>query len=93
MWLIFEHRRLDQRLRSLPVEIIKRSEKWKDIVHVSGPAGLKTIRGFNDEALKGEWRGCRSSRLGHKYRVIYRVESAEIRVLVIDLTPHDYRKK
>jgi mRNA-degrading endonuclease YafQ of YafQ-DinJ toxin-antitoxin module len=93
MWQILEHKRLDRRFRSLPIEVLKRYEKWKDIVAISGPEGLGLIRGFNDEVLRGEWKGHRSSRLGIKYRVIYRVEAAEILVKVIDLTAHDYRKK
>lgn len=93
MWQILEHRRLDRRFNSLPVEILKRYEKWKDIVHISGPMGLRAIRGFKDEALRGEWKGFRSSRLGQKYRVIYQVEAAKVLVKVVDVTPHDYRKK
>jgi addiction module RelE/StbE family toxin len=93
MWQILEHKRLDRRFKSLPIEVLKRYEKWKDIVAISGPEGLGLIRGFNDEALRGEWKGHRSSRLGIKYRVIYRVEAAEIQVKVIDLTAHDYRKR
>lgn len=93
MWHILEHKRLDRRFKSLPIEVLKRYEKWKDIVAISGPEGLGLIRGFNDEALRGEWKGHRSSRLGIKYRVIYRVEVVEIQVKVIDLTPHDYGKK
>ncbi|HKJ18744.1 MAG TPA: type II toxin-antitoxin system mRNA interferase toxin, RelE/StbE family [Xanthomonadales bacterium] len=72
---------------------MKRYEKWKDIVRISGPPGLRAIRGFNDEALKGQWKGYRSSRLGQKYRVLYKIESQDILVKVVDLTPHDYRKK
>lgn len=93
MWKILEHKRLDRKCKSLPIEILKRYEKWKDIVHISGPNGLRMIRGFNDEALKGEWIGFRSSRLGQQFRVLYKVEASEILVKVIDLTPHDYRKK
>ena len=92
MWQILEHKRLDRRFKSLPIEILKRYEKWKDIVAISGPEGLSVIRGFRDEALRGQWHGFRSSRLGIKYRVIYKIEASEILVKVIDLTPHDYRK-
>jgi len=92
MWQILEHRRLDQRAASLPIEVLKRYEKWKDIVRLSGPSGLRLIRGFRDEALKGQWKGRRSSRLGQKYRVIYEVDAAKILVLIIDLTAHDYRR-
>ena len=93
MWEIYEHRNLSRRLKKLPKEILKRYEKWKDIVRFSGPSGLKLIRGFNDEALRGEWKGHRSSRLGEQYRVIYKLEKTRFLVMVIDLTAHDYRRK
>jgi addiction module RelE/StbE family toxin len=93
MWEIYEHRRVAKQLKSVPLEILKRYEKWKDIVNVSGPVGVRLIKGFRDEALKGEWKGCRSSRLGAKYRVIYQVVGSEVLVQVVSVTPHDYRTK
>jgi len=93
MWEVYEHRRIDRRVRRLPLEILKRYEKWKDIVRVSGPVGLRLIRGFHDEALRGEWRGHRSSRLSIQYRVIYRIVAQAILVQVIDISAHDYRRK
>ena len=93
MWQILEHKRLDRKYKSLPIEVLKRFEKWKDIVYISGPGGLRVIRGFHDEALRGQLKGFRSSRLGQQFRVIYKVEASKILVKVIDLTPHDYRKK
>ncbi len=92
MWEIFEHRRVSRKLSRFPLEVLKRYEKWKDIVRISGPKGLRLIKGFHDERLRGEWRGHRSSRLGLQHRVIYRVEAQEILVEVIDLTAHDYRR-
>ena len=93
MWDVYEHRRVERQIRRLPTEILKRYEKWKDILAISGPQGLRLIRGFNDEALRGEWVGHRSSRLGEQYRVIYRIEKELIRVEVVSLTSHDYRRK
>ena len=93
MWEILEHRRTARQLKKLPLEILKRYEKWKDIVSVSGPTGLRMIRGFNDEPLGGEWNGHRSSRLNEQYRVIYSVERNEVRVEVVSVTTHDYRRK
>jgi proteic killer suppression protein len=93
VWEVYEHRRIGRRVQRLPVEMVKRYEKWKDIVRISGPAGLRLIKGFHDEALRGEWGGHRSSRLGLQYRVIYRVVGQEILVEVIDITAHDYRRK
>jgi proteic killer suppression protein len=93
MWEIYEHRKAVKQLKSVPTEVLKRYEKWKDIVYISGPEGLKLIKDFHDEALKGEWKGFRSSRLNIQYRVIYKIDRDEILVQVIELTAHDYRKK
>jgi len=93
MWDIYEHRRVVRQIRKLPTEILKRYEKWKDIVAVSGPQGLRLIKGFNDEGLSGERKGHRSSRLGQQYRVIYRIEKDSVLVEVVSVTPHDYRRK
>ncbi len=73
--------------------MLERYEKWKDIVTISGPHGLRAIRGFRDEALRGEWRGHRSSRVGRQHRVLYRVVANEVLVLVIEITAHDYKRK
>lgn len=93
MWRIEEHRRVDKQLSgSVPLEILKRYEKWKDIATLSGPSGLRAIKGFHDETLSGEWKGYRSSRLGLQWRVIYRVVAEALLIQVIQVTAHDYRK-
>jgi addiction module RelE/StbE family toxin len=93
MWEIYEHRRLAKQLASVPVDVLQRYEKWKDIVAISGPQGLRQIKGFRDEALRGQWQGHRSSRLNQQYRVIYRVEKDRVLIQVVTVTPHDYRRK
>ncbi len=93
MWQILEKKGLRKTLVKLPLEVKKRYEKWKDIVHLSGPGGLRLIKGFHDEALGGKWKGHRSSRLGDRYRVIYLKEDDHLIVKVIDVTAHDYRRK
>ena len=92
MWRIEEHRRVDKQLSAAPREILKRYEKWKDIAVLSGPPGLRLIRGFNDEALSGKWNGHRSSRLGLQYRIIYRTMPDRQLFQVVAITPHDYRR-
>ena len=93
MWEIEEHRRVDKQLSgSVPIEVLKRYEKWKDIARLSGPAGLRAIKGFHDEALLGEWEGHRSSRLGLQWRVIYRVVVNVLLIQVVQVTAHDYRR-
>lgn len=93
MWRIEEHRDVEKDLSDgVPAEILKRYEKWKDIAAISGPLGLKAIRGFRDEALAGKWNGYRSSRLNEQWRVIYKVHGDAMLVRVVRVTPHDYRK-
>ncbi|SJM89023.1 conserved hypothetical protein [Crenothrix polyspora] len=93
MWKIYEHKRVEKQLKSCPIEVQKKYEKWKDIVGISGPQGLMLIKGFSDEVLQGKWSGYRSSRLNKQYRVIYQTNMDEVFVLVEKVTPHDYRKK
>ena len=93
MWQIEEHRRVDRQLSgSVPMEVLKRYEKWKDIARISGPMGLRVIKGFRDEALLGEWKGFRSSRLGLQWRVIYQVVADVLMIQVVQVTAHDYRR-
>jgi mRNA-degrading endonuclease YafQ of YafQ-DinJ toxin-antitoxin module len=83
---------VDKQLDTGPREILKRYEKWKDIALISGPPGLRLIKGFHDEALRGEWQGYRSSRLGLQYRVIYRLLPKQSVFQVVHVTPHNYRR-
>lgn len=76
----------------LPLEILKRYEKWKDIAMLSGPQGLRAIRGFHNEALSGEWKGFRSSRLNEQWRVIYQIVADALLVHVVRMRAHDYRR-
>lgn len=92
MWRIEEHRRVDKQAATAPVEILKRYEKWKDIASISGPPGIRLITGFHDEALSGEWKGFRSSRLGDQWRVIYRVVAEDLLFQVASVTAHNYRR-
>jgi len=94
MWRIEEHRRVDKQLSAaVPQEVLKRYEKWKDIAMLSGPQGLRAIKGFHDEALSGDWKGHRSSRLGLQWRVIYRLAQEVLSIQVVEVTPHDYRRR
>jgi len=91
MWQVEEHRRVDRQLSKAPLEILRRYETWKQIARLSGPEGLKRIKGFRDEGLVGEWKGFRSSRLDLKWRVIYEVRATSLVVQVVRASPHDYR--
>ncbi|MEQ8407812.1 MAG: type II toxin-antitoxin system mRNA interferase toxin, RelE/StbE family [Gammaproteobacteria bacterium] len=93
MWVVYEHKRVSKSLASAPTDVLKRYEKWKDIVSISGPTGLRSIKGFRDESLSGKWKVFRSSRLNIQYRVIYKIEKDQVLVQVENVTPHDFRRK
>ena len=88
-----ERARTGKQLDSAPLEIQRRYGKWNDIARISGPLGLRAIRGFRDEALSGKWNGHRSSRLNLQYRIIYRVVASQFLFQVVEVTPHDYRRR
>jgi addiction module RelE/StbE family toxin len=90
MWQVYEHKFVQKTLKRAPKEVLIRYETWKRIIEISGPQGLKLIKGFNDESLKGDWNGFRSSRLGIQWRVIYRVEKGLLEVHVFEINPHKY---
>jgi addiction module RelE/StbE family toxin len=93
MWMIYEKKTLAKILHKLPTYVAKHYELWKKIIEFEGSAGLKLIKGFNDEALKGAWAGFRSSRLTKQWRVIYKIDNKLCEVYVIDINAHDYRKR
>ena len=92
MWTVLESRDAAKALDKVPSDVLRKYQAWTAIVQQSGVAGLRAIRGFHDEALAGEWAGFRSSRLNLQWRVLYQVEASEVRVYVVRVTPHDYRR-
>ncbi len=90
MWQVFESKTAQKQLDKIPVHILKRYEKWKDIVKISGADGLRQIKGFYDHALKGQWAGYRSSYLSEIYRVIYSIHRDEVCIEVVEINPHNY---
>ena len=93
MWEILEKKSLIKTIRKLPIEVVKHYELWKRIVELEGPTGLKKIKGFHDEALKGEWSGFRSSRLTKQWRIIYCIMKNELEVYAIDINAHNYKRR
>ncbi len=93
MWTVQLHRDVKIGMRKLPEPVRRAFTVWIGIAEAEGPIGLRSARGFNDEALEGVWKGCRSSRLSKQYRVIYQVENEIVKILVMDVSAHDYRRK
>jgi len=90
MWQLLEHRSIDKACRSLPPQVLRKYELWKDIVFRHGPSKLREFPGFHDEKLSGKRAGQRSSRLSLQYRVVYTVDEQLVIVYVLEINPHAY---
>lgn len=90
MYAVLEHKGVAKTLKKTPLEIRKNYLAWKRIVELEGPQGLRVIKGFHDEALKGEWQGFRSCRLNRQWRVIYKSDKEQLIVYVVEINPHIY---
>ena len=78
MWEILEHRRVSRKLSRFPVEVLKRYEKWKDIVRISGPKGLRLIKGFHDEGLQELSQNALSKLTGIPQSTISAIENERV---------------
>lgn len=90
MWLIYEKKGVSKIIKKLPREVLRNYEVWKRIVEMEGPYGLRKIKGFHDEALKGQLKDKRSSRLNKQWRIIYKYDVEQVEVYVTDIHPHHY---
>lgn len=93
MWVVLESKAAQKKLEKSPKNIQQEYEAWRKVVELSGPQAVRVIPGYKDHPLKGQWKGARSSCLDYQWRVIYAVVENLIQVRVLEITPHDYRKK
>ena len=93
MWRVVEAADVGRQLRRAPKRVQETCEFWRSVAELDGPMGLRRLPGFRDHALKGEWKGARSSALSRQRRVIYAVRGEELTVFALEVNPHDYRKK
>ena len=93
MWRVVEASGVRRQLERAPKQVQEKYEFWRNVVELDGPMGLRRLPGLRDHALKGEWQGARSSSLSRQWRVIYAVRGRELTVFVLEVNPHDYRKK
>ena len=92
-WRILQARGIEKILLKSPPQVREKFDVWVTMVEQRGPQALRAIKGFHDEALAGEWKGFRSSRLNAQYRVLYKIVEDQIEVHVLNVTPHDYRRR
>jgi addiction module RelE/StbE family toxin len=83
----------DKNLKKAPPEVRNAFDAWKNVIKFHGIKGVLQINGYRDHKLSGDWEGARSSSLNYQWRVIYYVSDKEVKVFVLEVTPHDYRRK
>lgn len=93
MWRVVEAAGVGRQLGRAPKRVQEKYEFWRSVAELDGPMGLRRLPGFRDHALKGQWQGARSCALSRRWRVIYAVRGDELAVFVLEVNPHDYRKK
>ncbi len=91
MWTVREHNmKATKVIDKAPKHIQEKYEFWKQTMERDGPKGVKAFPGFCDHALKGNWKGYRSSYLNDQYRVIYEIVEHSVTIIVEQIGPHDY---
>lgn len=81
-----------KQLVHLPEHIIRKFALWADLVEFEGLVAARSIPGFRDHALQGDWKGYRAVRLNNAYRAIYTVrkDGSIETVYVEQVNKHDY---
>lgn len=93
MWKIEISKSADKVLKKAPLEIKDAFDAWKSLIQLQGVSGVRAINGYRDHSLKGDWEGARSSSLSSQWRVIYVVLDKEVKIFILEVTPHEYRRK
>lgn len=79
-------------LKKVPKHISLRFQAWVSLVAVDGLTEARKIKGYNDEALKGNRAGQRSIRLNKGYRAIYIIDELQVIhfIEVLEVNKHEY---
>jgi proteic killer suppression protein len=82
----------DKQVDRLPERIVRALRVWVMTIELEGIQSIRKLPGYNDEALKGDRKGQRSSRLNRAYRVIYEEDNDGTITLVsvLEVNKHDY---
>jgi len=75
-------------LEKMPKHLTFKLNFWVNKVEEVGVEATRLLKGFHDEPLKGNLRGCRSIRLNRAYRAIYAIRFGV--VVVEEVTKHEY---
>jgi proteic killer suppression protein len=78
-------------IKKLPLIIKIKFYTWVKLLDEHGLKQARKVKGFNDEALKGNRKGERSIRLNRAYRAIYIEKGGNLELIeVLEVNKHEY---
>ncbi len=81
----------EKQLRKLPPHIVDNLMIWVAAVELDGLEEVRKVRGYHDEALKGDRAGQRSIRLSRAYRAVYEIKEGTARFVSVEqVSKHEY---
>lgn len=76
-----------------PPQVKAKLNQWINDVLADGLALVRQAPTYRDEALKGQRQGEYAIRLNHQWRAIYTATQDTLLLTLLEVTPHDYRKR
>ncbi|MFH1223057.1 MAG: type II toxin-antitoxin system RelE/ParE family toxin [Pseudomonadota bacterium] len=89
-FLVVDENRVFKALEKLPKEIRAAYSVWRKIILTEGFLGLRRVKGFHFEKLKGSRVGQYSCRLNRGFRVIFQMGRDKVLLEVLEVNKHDY---
>lgn len=90
MSYVVDERKILKTLSKLDKPIRAAYSAWKGIVTNLGLRGVRAVKGFHLEKLKGKRKGQYSCRLNRGYRVIFKKINNNLVIEVLEINKHAY---
>lgn len=90
MKLYVDDKKVLKTLNKLEKPVRAAYSAWKNILSNEGMEGLRNIKGFHFEKLKGNRKGQHSCRLNRGYRVIFIKTDISVIIEVLEVNKHEY---
>ncbi|OFZ61096.1 MAG: hypothetical protein A2381_16430 [Bdellovibrionales bacterium RIFOXYB1_FULL_37_110] len=89
---VLTSKKFEKQLKAIPSYIKEAALIWVNTVEDLGIFEVRKLKGYHDEALRGNRLGQRSVRLNRSYRLFYSEDSSgSIHLITIDeVNKHDY---
>jgi len=85
---VVETKHAQKVIEKIPAYVADKLNSWALLVEEYGLDEVRKLKGYHDEPLKGDLRGCRSIRLNRSYRAIYTVRFGM--VVIEEVNKHEY---